>query len=261
MDPIKITNISKNIAFSLINVGSYMYYLPNHLKYKSLIQRNVELKDIHKGDTCYILGNGPSINQLDIQKIVGKNIFTVNAMVCTPLFEKLKPQYHCVVDRKVFQQHKDELLDKVQTSETKFFFHRKIVDEIGAVENAYYTYNTLLPTGKHLQIDLTKNSNAFINVVPYCIMIALYMGFSEIILLGCDFSFFASRRNVHFYENQKEAKREETLFQDLLGSAIACQQYRYLYEYARDKGVSIFNATPDSLLDTVPHINFDEQCI
>lgn len=254
MNPIAIADKSKDLAYLVLNVGSRMYYLPNSFKYKSVISRNYKFKDIHKGKTCYILGNGPSINQLDLRLLQNKYIFTVNAMICTPLFEKLNPTYHCVLDRKVFQKYKDALIRGIETESTSFFFHRKILEEIGLKDNVYYTYNTLMPTHNNIKIDLTKNASTFINVVPYCIMIAIYMGFDNIVLLGCDFSFFAERKNAHFYEDGKNIQREESLFQDLFGSAIACQQYRYLYEYGKKHHINIVNATHDSFLDVIPRI-------
>lgn len=259
MNPIAIADKSKDLAYLALNMGSRMYYLPNSFKYKSVISRNYKFKDLHKGQTCYILGNGPSINQLDLKQLQNKCIFTVNAMICTSLFDKLKPEYHCVLDRKVFQKYKEFLVRGIEAKSTNFFFHRKIIDEIGLKDNVYYTYNTLMPThNSNIRIDLTKNASTFINVVPYCIMIAMYMGFNNIVLLGCDFSFFAARKEAHFYEEGKNIKREEGLFQDLFGSAIACQQYQYLYEYGKEHHINIVNATPNSFLDVIPRIELSE---
>jgi len=33
------------------------------LKYKDLVAKNIELKDKHKGERCFILGSGPSIKK------------------------------------------------------------------------------------------------------------------------------------------------------------------------------------------------------
>lgn len=258
MNPILIADKSKDMVFAVINVASRMYYVANLLKYKTLIKRNLKFKNIHKGETCYILGNGPSLSELDVGLLEGKNIITVNAMVGTPMFDELKPMYHCLLDRAVFKKAKTEFVNRVRSTDTTFFFHRKIVDEIGIFDNTYYTFGTLMPTSKKLQLDLTKNTSTFINVLPYSIMIAIYMGFSKIVLLGCDFSFFASRKNAHFYEKNKDVKREETLFQDLFGSAIACQQYQYLFDYAKEKNIILLNATPNSFLDVIPKVNLQE---
>ena len=83
-------------------------------------------------------------------------------------------------------------------------------------------------------------------------MCAIYMGFSEIVLLGCDFSLFASRKDSHFYDSGESVDRKESLFQDLQGHAIVCCQHSYLKKYADAHGVKIVNCTPGSLLDVYP---------
>jgi len=42
---------------------SYKYFL----NYKDLVSKNIELKDIHKGKRCFILGSGPSIKKEDLK--------------------------------------------------------------------------------------------------------------------------------------------------------------------------------------------------
>ena len=43
-------------------------------------RRIAALKDIHKGERCFIIGNGPSLNKLDLSKIKDEYTFGVNAI-------------------------------------------------------------------------------------------------------------------------------------------------------------------------------------
>lgn len=255
MNPIKIADRSKNIFFYGINICARLWSTVDFIRYKKIVSKNMVFKDKHKKERCFILGNGPSLKDLDAELLRDKYIFTVNAMIDTPLFKTLNPTYHCITDRLVYKKYESSIKQAITNfPNTQFFFHRKIYDSLGALPNTYYTYCTLLPLKNNIYIDLTKNANVYMNVVPYSIMIAMYMGFSEIILLGCDFSFFASRKDAHFYEMNKNVVRDESLFQDLFGSAIACQQYEYLYGFAQKRGIKIYNATPNSLLDVIPQV-------
>lgn len=249
MDTLKFAAAEVNYIFKLLNVGGMMVYAKNYLKYRKVICENTKFKNIHAGKTCFILGNGPSLRDLDVDKIIGQDIFTVNAMVVSDLFNVITPKYHCITDYLVYEKYKDKVLEKVSTTSTDFFFNRRVYAELGQYSNTHYTCNMKIPTGADLSLDIDKNASTFVNVIPYAIMIAIYMGYKRIVLLGCDFSFFASRKDAHFYEIGKFVKREETLFQDLFGSAIACREHYYLSEYSEKHGITIINATPNSLLD------------
>ena len=76
-----IIDLSKMLidgSFSLINITSHMRWLADSFKYKKYLEKNAELKDKYKGQRCYILGNGPSIKQLDVTQVAGAPTFVVN---------------------------------------------------------------------------------------------------------------------------------------------------------------------------------------
>lgn len=253
MDPLKIAKKSINMSFSMINLCSNLYFAVQYPKYKKILNKNRTLKNLHKGETCFIVGNGPSVNDLDTSLLVGQDILTVNGMVESPLFDQLSPKFYCLIDRNVFKKYSVQIKNKINENPyTTFILHRKLRNEVGDLNNVFYVYGTKLPVSKKLNIDLAANFNAYINIVPNCIAIAIYLGYKEIVLLGCDFNFFAVNKNLHFYENKKNVHRKESLFQSLFGASIACQQFEYLYQYAKEKDINIINATTGSLLDVFP---------
>ena len=71
--------------------------------YKELLQRNIRYRDIHKGERCFILANGPSVNGLDFSLLKDEITFTVNQIVRNPQFEKLNANYHIWSDRIFFE--------------------------------------------------------------------------------------------------------------------------------------------------------------
>lgn len=254
MNIIDLSKMLIDDSFSLINITSHMRWLVDSFKYKKYLKKNAELKDKYKGQRCYILGNGPSIKQLDVTQIVGAPTFVVNKFYKSPIYDQIKPTFHCVYDRFIFEECKDELNDIIAENKynTTFIFTRRAIGQVKDESRCYYVYSTLLPTKRNNHYELTGNANTWLNVVPFVIMCAIYMGFSEIVLLGCDFSLFASRKDSHFYDSGENVDRKESLFQDLQGHAIVCCQHSYLKKYADAHGVKIVNCTPGSLLDVYP---------
>lgn len=260
MDIIQIVRIMTDCTYSGINFTSRLRYLVDAVKYKKIIAKNVELKNKFSGDTCYILGNGPSIKQLDINLIRNKKVFVVNGFYKSPLYEQLAPTVHCIYDKFIFEESREDIDPIISENKhnTIFILNRRAIGKLSNPQNCYYVYSTLLPTKHCKSYELTKNANTWLNIIPFAIMCAIYMGFKKIILLGCDFSLFASRKQSHFYDQSASIDRKESLFQDLQGNAIVCTQHDYLRVYAEKNGITIVNATPGSLLDVYPQVNLQD---
>ena len=94
--------------------------------------------------------------------------------------------------------------------------------------------------------------SVFNNIIPFAATCAIYMGFQRIVILGCDFSFFASRKMNHFYDMDKNEVAVKTLYQDLTGASITLLQIRSLVKFCKRNGIEIFNATENTLLDEIP---------
>lgn len=260
MDIITIVRDATDTIYSAINVTSRMRYLADYPKYKRYMKRNAELKDKYKGETCYILGNGPSIKNLDMTLLQGKYTFAVNGFYESPFYEELKPEFYCVYDKFEFANRTEALQKMVDENDRgmTFLFNRRAIGKIQNDKKCYYVYSTILPTTQNNSYDLTKNANTFINVLGFCVMCAIFMGFKRIVLLGNDFSRFASRKQHHFYDVDKQIDRKESLFQELQGNAIAITQHAYLADYCKAHDIEIVNATQESLMDVYPIVDLKD---
>ncbi|MFS2168901.1 hypothetical protein [Priestia megaterium] len=261
MDLISLNRQMSNfIEFGINNIATLKYYLGDIRKYKTTIKRNRQLHNLYTGETCYILGNGPSLKDVDLSVLEGKYVITVNKSILTPVFDKMKPILHCVTDRAIFAQVKDAIEEKLQDKkcDTNFIMHRMAFDTYGDIDKAFYIYNTKAPTTKNMSCELDRHIPGYINILPFATICAMYMGFKKIVYLGNDFSFFTARKDLHFYDVDLNIKRQESLQQDLLGCSIALQQYRRLYKFAKSKDVEILNATEGSLLDEIPQVKISD---
>ncbi len=67
-----------SIGNKLLNsIGIAVYSVLNS-KNKKLLNKNKKFKNIHKGNRCFILGNGLSLKQQDLTLLKNEYVFTVN---------------------------------------------------------------------------------------------------------------------------------------------------------------------------------------
>jgi len=92
---------------------------------------------------------------------------------------------------------------------------------------------------------------------------AIYMGFGEIVLLGCDHDWILHLdESRHFYDEKQHALNRNG-YSEWFGARLDdyCKdyvnlwaQYRTLGKLAADRGVRILNATNGGLLDVFPRV-------
>lgn len=240
-----VLNICSSVKFNTVD----------KLKYGKFIKDNHQLKNTANSETCYILGNGPSLKNVKLDLLEGKDVITVNKSITTPVYARLTPKYHVVLDRYILDDIADDIERELKRndSNTIIILHRSAVDRFSKYSRARFAYGTKMAScSKAFRNDMTSNMTTFLNVLPFAVSCAMYVGYKKIVLLGNDFSFFTSRKDQHYYDIERNVKRTESLYSDLAGCAIVLTEYRTLYEYAKSNGVTIVNATEGSLLDEIP---------
>ena len=103
-------------------------------------------------------------------------------------------------------------------------------------------------------LDLTKGMYSGRTSTYAAIMMALWMGFTEIYLFGVDLGY--EGKDSHFYGSKewyKTANVEEWF--KLTGNAISCLA-PHLYELR----VRMYNCSPASRLKTYPYVEYEEAC-
>jgi hypothetical protein len=142
------------------------------------------LRDVHRGERCFIIGNGPSLNQMDLGRLKGELTFGMNRVYL--LFPKLgfHTTYYVAINDLVIEQCASEI---TQLPGTKFLawhsnrhFHRFPQDMI-------YLYSTY--TGPQFSYDVTRRVWEGATVTNVALQLAFYMGFSQVILIGVDHNF------------------------------------------------------------------------
>ncbi|CAA0117205.1 Uncharacterised protein [BD1-7 clade bacterium] len=167
--------------------------LVSYVGFQRCTQENLEalqaLKLNKKSDVLVVIGNGPSLNKMDLNGFA--NIDTLASNKFYLIYDKLnwRPTYYTGMDWRVIPQIADNLLEK--TTESAFLCPMRFSDILHRHTNLYPFHEASL--SRHT---MTKNSVSFEGGIPSrgtvtttAIMLGIALGYKEIYLVGCDTSY------------------------------------------------------------------------
>jgi len=255
------------LAYTGFNIIQNFIYYGKYLKIKKYLRKNEVLRNKHKGERCFIVLNGPSLNNYDLSKISDEFVFCTNYFYQSEQVNIIKPNYYCISDNGFFhkktKEHLEELMIKIPHSD--FIFNIGYLDKFQIKDNIFLTYAKQMPNLLGVCNDLSTMSSGFISVSLFAINAAIFMGFKEIYLLGYDFEPGIFK---HFYQEStyekvaKQSQMEEQEKDNICGrywqySQAQYQNY-YLQRLASKRGVSIFNCNAQSYVRSFSFIDFNE---
>lgn len=251
---------------------------PNLLP-KNVLAKNTSLKNRHQGQRCFILGNGPSAKQLDLTSLQGETVFSVSNGYLHNNYSAMAPAYHCVpqitygrmteADVLAWFREMDQCIGNAELflNETE----AKLVERYGLFASRRVHYLALRESFEEMRErripDLAQPVPRVESVPVMVIMIALYMGFNEIVLLGVDHDHFKTGRYTYAFEPQTQKGKDFSVtvegevttprYDDFQSLARLWRQYRVLGEIARTNNCCIVNANPYGELDEFPRVSLE----
>lgn len=228
-------------------------------KDRSNRRRLAEYRNIHSGETCVIVGNGPSLQRTELHRIKGVPTLGLNRIYLAQEELGITPTYHVVVNQLVVEQSKREFLDLP----VPLFTTRANEANFGHRDNLTYL-DTL--QGPHFSRDVRKGVWEGATVTYVAMQIAFHMGFERVVLIGVDHKFAVSgppntvvqssgKDLSHFSENYFE-KGYRWQLPDLDTSEIAYRTARETYSRA---GRSIVDCTVEGDLRVFPKSTLSEE--
>jgi hypothetical protein len=230
-------------------------------------------KDIHQGERCVIIGNGPSLNKLDLRKLRNEYTIGVNGIFYAADQMGYDLSYYVVEDTMVMKDNVDAI--KAYPAGHKFFpsIYR---DQVGEAPNVtyfmmnrgYYAPNSPSFCVPRFSTDASQRVYSGQSVTIINLQLAYYMGFSEVVLIGMDFSYTVppdSQINGahilsmgddpnHFhpdYFGKGKVWKDPKLDRVLANYQLA----KLMYEA---DGRRIVNATPGGRLELFDRVPYDE---
>ena len=196
---------------------------------KTILNRIKLLKDIHKGETCILIGDGVSIKYFDLSSFATEISFCVGNMMFHNQFNLLNCKYYSILEPYYFYPY-----IKVPRTKNKFF-RNKIQKEyrnfIKAKEkinffinlsnypvlwnsNIFYLYKGL-PEKDFKFMQEWNNHNRIYNEdsiykgsLRGAISLSIYMGFKKIVLVGFDYT-HEQAMSKHWFEKGKGLKKKK----------------------------------------------------
>lgn len=250
---------------------------------------NSKFNNIHKGERCFILATGPSINEQNLFPLKDELCISVSNFFLHPDAKIIDPLYHAFASNHLpmtFENLKKESdnISWQSLQDTTFFYgyipykysYKNFLDKYPQYcpKKYYYinhTFSMDLNEDNFLNTsswDISKNPFSERSVIYDAIQIAVYMGFDQIYLLGCDHDYLINPSHIegpaHFYNKEQSpiASDVDALFYErellFLNMHNRWKDYRLMKEYTTQSGKSIYNATYGGMLDVFPRVNLEE---
>lgn len=249
------------VIISFVGIIITFLRIPRYFELKKFLNRNVELKNKKNNTKCYICGLGPSLKYIDFAQLDGDTV-VVNKFYNYDKDNIFKPTYYCIADEEFINgKLKEELFISIEKyKDTVFFvndkFYKVLNERFPQNKNIYYACNWKGMFSGEDNIDYTKVMPIMLNAVAQAISLALFVGYKEIILIGCDFNMFASPKAIYCYKD--DCKKELNLSLELFCFSFAADIHYELERYSKRYDIKIINATQGSLIDAYVRMPYND---
>lgn len=250
-----VYKIAKMIAYN----SGYFYYKRTYIKNKYK-EKFKQIYGQKKGKRCFIIGNGPSLEIEDLEKLKDEDCFAANEIY--KLYDRTdwRPTYYVVMDR--YTKASPEIIENMRC-------------EIMYLGDYYCRYNKVLRQDiiclhQHVSFnsdtyivsdDISRSVTISPTVSLVSMQIAAYMGYSEIYLLGFDHSYSyefdndgsvisTGIKDAHFFKDDVA----EDIIADVNGMTKAYMSFRV---FANRKGIVVQNVTRGGKLEVFERTSID----
>jgi hypothetical protein len=142
----------------------------------------------HAGETCVIVGNGPSLKRTDTKMLNGKYSFGMNRIYLGMEDMGFTPSFYVCVDKLVTEQFHSDFM---KLSMPKFVrYHRSIRDR-GRQDVIFLRLGGLPGDALFFSRNPLAGIGEGATVTYVAMQLAYWMGFHKVILIGVDHSFSA----------------------------------------------------------------------
>lgn len=215
-------------------------------------------KDRYKGETAWLVGNGPSVKVDDLEKLSGTLTFCFNRFHLAYPTMSFRPTFTVTADRQMIEDFGQEIVDCA--GGTTFVADERLPDLLGD-----YVWLRLAASSL-FSLDPTHVTNPGGSSLFVAMQIAHYMGIRRLFIYGADFKFnFSPARGIrdnfraatgdgnHFIPNYRSGKA--WCPPSLKDIAPSFQLARYLFAA---HGGFIRNATRGGILEIFDRTPFEE---
>lgn len=258
------------ILYQLFHYNMLGFFRSHGMFHNNNSLRLERLKDSHKGERCFLIGNGPSLTGEDLNLL--KEEYTFGTNMVYKIFDKTewRPSFHCVSDT-------------IYASKLGLELSKMVKSPLFTTERTYRRMRKKPIDTTYVHTIQTERYKVRGNIQAYCMIkatvlslaaeMAFHMGFTEIYLLGVDCT-NPHDKGGHFTDNYttkevaetdinriKTRMNTRTLTTKQIGDHIidrSLEVYALLKQYASKHGIQIYNATRGGNLEIFPRVKLED---
>lgn len=226
---------------------------------RDTINRLRQLKDIHQGERCFIIGNGPSLKQTDLSHLLREYTIGMNRFyLAYPELGFTNTYYLSINDLVVEQCAAD-----IQSLPLQKFVSWRAHKWLSPAQNLYYLYTTY--TAPKFSQDITGRLWEGATVTYVAMQLAFYLGFRQVILIGVDHGYISKGKpnttivsdgdDPNHFDPQYFGKGFRWQLPDLDTSQRSYEMARQAYQAA---GREIIDATVGGNLRVFPRVDYEK---
>ncbi|MGH2581916.1 MAG: 6-hydroxymethylpterin diphosphokinase MptE-like protein [Anaerolineales bacterium] len=178
----EVWDVGRSSWFALKNLASWPFVNLHPWRQES-IRRLSKLHNVHSGERAFILGNGPSLNKIDIGRLQNEKTFGLNRVFLAFPEWGFSTSYFVCVNALVIQQSAEEI-QALQMPKFLSWRSRKYLRL-----DAYTIFLNSTYQGPVFAKDARRRLWEGATVTYVALQLAFFMGFDPVILVGVDHNF------------------------------------------------------------------------
>lgn len=193
---------------------------------RSTLAKIHRFKDVHRGESCYLIGDGVSVKWFDLAAFNDKLAIPCGFAPFHNEFDKLNVKYLLLAEpwwfyptywttsppKKIIRNHvQKEYRGIIKQHSDKEFFLNLSHAPVLRQKNITYLFRDIYD-GRLPEDFITRRIDAFHGSLRASILLAIYLGFDHCYLVGYDYTHVPSR-SWHWYENGRGVFVEQPEYQ------------------------------------------------
>ncbi|MBD3262474.1 MAG: methyltransferase domain-containing protein [Candidatus Altiarchaeales archaeon] len=244
----------------------YAYVKPLAKRVPAAFLPKVEdYRNYHKGQRCFVVGNGPSLRKTNLELMFNDVSIGMNRIALIYKDTSWRPSYYSVMTDNISKetwrvdavQSVNEGIPSFVSAHYRKFFEQSNVhflsckghgDKMPSYPDSYWSH------------DITKGVTKYGSTILVSLEIAVYMGFKEIYLIGCDLGFQENcgESNSGSDKNHFSADYGTPGCPGHILNHNMHQSHVLAKRMAERAGTKIYNATVGGNLKVYERVNYEE---
>lgn len=248
-----------------IDLGLYLKKKIQHFENRNLINKNKQYSNKYIGETVHILANGPSLTTEVLESLSGEKVIVMNNFFMGDSDVDLDIVACCYGEHRNSPGCHAANIEDILAKTAAMSFWLDISLAIYGFSNLEKSINFVLPVYEPgilgmSKIELEKPTLSYQTTAQLAIMVAMHMGFKNILLHGFDHNFLAVTDHLrHFYSSNKDDTdnlQDWSYYETISVMERMWRIYIKLEKISKKQEINILNCSKGSFLDVFEQQNF-----